>query len=73
MDDCASIDSRAAMLGSEIRGAKSQMESACRQDPSGQECLELRPSYDGAVNRYRMLQNEAPLNCRSMLIDPLAF
>jgi hypothetical protein len=61
------------MLRNEIRGAKSQMASACRQDPSGQECLELRPTYDGAVARYRMLQNEAPLNCRSMLIDPLAF
>ena len=73
MDDCASINSRAAMLGNEIRGAKSQMEDACRNDSSGSECNELRGSYDGAVDRYRMLQNEAPINCRNMLVDPLAF
>jgi hypothetical protein len=73
LDDFASINSRAAMLGNEIRGSKSQMEGACQNNSSAPECNQLKTSYDGAVDRYRMLQNEAPFNCRSMLIDPLAF
>jgi hypothetical protein len=73
LNDCASINSRAAVLANEVRSAKSQMQNACLTNSSGQDCGELKLSYDGAVDRYRSLQNEAPVNCRSTLADPLSF
>jgi hypothetical protein len=48
------------------------MDDACRNNPSGQKCAELQQSYNSAVLRYRMLMNEAPTTCRTMLLDPLA-
>ena len=71
-NDCASIDARAAMLANEIRGTHAQMQQACSSNPSGKECSELKQSYDGAILRYRMLMNEAPVGCRTSLPDPLS-
>lgn len=73
VNQCATIDSRAAALANEVRSAKSQMQNACLNNSPGQDCDGLRLSYDGAVERYRMLENEAPANCRNMLADPLSF
>jgi hypothetical protein len=70
--ECVSIDSRAAMLADEIRGDRAQMQNACSEDPYGQECNRLTRSYDGAVQRYRMLIGEAPVSCRPTLADPLS-
>jgi len=61
------------MLGSEIRGLKSQMQTACSGNSTAQDCGELKLQYEGAVTRYRMLQNEAPIECRARLLDPLSF
>jgi hypothetical protein len=69
---CTPFNGRAALLQNEIRGIKGEMEQACRNNPSGQRCMELKQSYDGAILRYRMLMNEAPVACRTMLLDPLA-
>jgi hypothetical protein len=69
---CTSIDSRAAGLASEIRGARANMEGECRNDPSSQRCSDLKTNYDGAVQRYRILMNEAPVHCRTTLLDPLS-
>ena len=71
-NECASIDARAAMQTNEIRGIKAQMQHSCSSDPSGKECSELKQSYDGAILRYRMLMNEAPVGCRTSLPDPLS-
>jgi hypothetical protein len=60
------------MLQNEIRGIKSNMQQACTSNPNGGQCRELQQSYDGAIVRYRMLQTEAPVACRTMLLDPLA-
>jgi hypothetical protein len=73
LNDCASINARAAMLANDVRSAKSQMQNACLNSSSGQECGELKLTYDGAIDRYRMLQTEAPVNCRNMLAEPLSF
>jgi len=72
MNDCATIDARAASLANEVRGARAQMQNACSNNSSGQECGALKQSYDGAVERYRMLLNEAPVNCRGTLADPIS-
>jgi hypothetical protein len=58
------------MLASELRGIKTQMQSACSSNPSAQECIDLTHSREGALQRYRMLQDEAPLHCRTSLPDP---
>jgi hypothetical protein len=69
-DDCAMFSSRAATLANELRGIKGEMQMACSNDPSAQQCGELTLSHDGAISRYRMLLNEAPATCRSLLPDP---
>jgi len=48
------------------------MEAACSNDPYGQDCMGLTQGHDGAVQRYEMLMNEAPVSCRTMLPDPLS-
>ena len=71
-DECASINARAALLAHEVRTAKMGMQGACSNNPSGQQCSDLKQSYDLVLQRYRMLMNEAPIACRAMLPDPLA-
>jgi hypothetical protein len=71
--ECASFTSRAAALANEIRADKDQMQMACSGNSLGQDCEGSREQYDGAVSRYRMLQNEAPIACRAQLRDPLSF
>lgn len=69
--DCATINARAASVASEVRAAKAQMQSAC-SNRSAQECSGEKQNYDAAVERYRMLMNAAPANCRSLVPDPLS-
>ncbi len=68
---CATFSSRAGLLAEEARSIRRDMEAACSKDPYGQECMRLTQSHDGAVLRYEMLLNEAPVSCRTMLPDPL--
>jgi hypothetical protein len=70
--DCARFTGQAAALANELRGIKAEMETACSNNSSAQECSEVTLRYYGAVSRYRELQNEAPVSCRSMLPDPLS-
>ena len=72
LSQCASYSSRAELQATEARGLRNQMEAACSQDPTGQDCVRLRQSHEGAVQRYRMLMNEAPLRCRTALPDPIS-
>lgn len=60
------------MLAHEVRTTRMDMDAACVNHPSGQQCSSLKQSYDFAVQRYRILLNEAPVACRSMLLDPLS-
>lgn len=71
-DPCATFSGRAAIPEHDVRAAKTQMQNTCATDPSGDDCDDLKQRYDGAVQRYRMLLNEAPANCRALLPDPLA-
>jgi hypothetical protein len=70
--ECASFDSRAAMLANEMRGTKSEIDRVCTQDPFGQRCRELTMDHDGQLLRYRGLLNEAPSHCRTTMPDPLS-
>jgi hypothetical protein len=70
---CAGFNSRAAALANEIRGVKAQMQMSCLGNATAQDCDALQQQYDGAVSRYRMLQNEAPIACRALLADPASF
>jgi hypothetical protein len=70
--ECATINASAALTANEVRAARAQMQSACMDDPSGQECSNLKQSYAAAIERYRMAISGAPANCRAMLPDPLS-
>ena len=63
---------RGALLANELRGIQARMQTACSTNPAGQECFDLKQSHDGALLRYRMLLNEAPISCRNLLPDPLS-
>jgi hypothetical protein len=69
---CAMFSSRADLLAAEARSIRRDMEAACATDPLGQECMRFTQSHDGAVQRYEMLMNEAPVSCRTVLPDPLS-
>jgi len=71
-EQCAIFRSRADLLTAEARGINADMQAACSQNPFGQECMRLTQSHDGAVQRYRMLLNEAPAMCRTLLPDPMS-
>lgn len=60
------------MLAVEARSILRDMEAACAKNPYGQECIRQKQSHEGAVQRYRMLLNEAPLRCRTALPDPIS-
>ena len=70
--ECASFSASAALVANEVRSVKVRMQNACMDDPSGQECSDLKQSYAGAIERYRMAISGAPVNCRAMLPDPLS-
>jgi hypothetical protein len=67
--ECASIDSRAAVLVNELRGLKAQMQQSCGQTPPGQDCDDLKLRQQGALQRYQMLLTEAGPACPSTLAD----
>ena len=70
--ECASIDSQAAGLANEVRAAKAQMQNACSNNSSEQECGDSKQNYEVTVERYRILPGGAPPSCRATLLDPLA-
>jgi hypothetical protein len=55
---------------SELRTLSAQIRDACSNDPDGDECRDLKARRDMAVQQYRVLQNEAPLECRPQLPEP---
>jgi hypothetical protein len=68
--NCAIAQTRAANLAAEARMAKIDMETACGQNPSGQQCQAATLSHDGAIQRYRMEYDQAPLACRTGMLPP---
>lgn len=66
--DCGSIDARAAILVSELRGIKAQIQGACGQNPPGQDCEDLKQQQMGALQRYQMLLGEAGPRCQATLV-----
>jgi hypothetical protein len=67
--DCANYIGQGAVIASELRSIKSQMQMACSNDPYGQECNEAKTRQDGARTRYEGLLTSTPLACRSQLPD----
>ena len=68
-ENCATA--QAANLAAEVRMAKLEMETACKQSPSGQQCQAATLSHEGALQRYRMQYDYAPVGCRAAMPDPL--
>ena len=69
-NECASIDGRAAILVSELRALKAQVQDVCGQNPSGQDCEDLTLRQREALQRYQMLLIEAGPTCQATLEAP---
>jgi len=69
-EECAGVDGRAAILVDELRGLKAQIQEVCGQDPSGQDCQDLRLRQREALQRYQMLLTEAGPRCQATLEAP---
>jgi hypothetical protein len=67
---CAGITSRAELLLTELRALAAEVRDACTNDPSSTDCNDATMRRDGALQRYRMLQNEATPDCRQQLPEP---
>jgi hypothetical protein len=67
---CGGITSRAEMLLNELRSLAVQVQDACTNDPTSAECNDAKMRREGALQRYRMLQNEATPDCRAQLLEP---
>jgi|GEM_PF-3219680 len=71
-DECAGIIGQVGPLIAELRSIAARVHEACSQDPSGDECMDLKQEQDAAVQRYRMLLSEAPASCGANLPDPFS-
>jgi hypothetical protein len=67
--ECSSIDGRAAMLVSELRGLKAQIQHVCGQNPAAQDCEDLKQRQSEGLQRYRMLLAEAGPTCQGTMMD----
>src|SRR5258708_10204747 len=70
--ECAGITGQAAALAAELRSIQAEMQAACFNDPSSQECYNANRHLEEARLRYRMLLNGAPSECRRGLADELS-
>lgn len=68
-NECASIVGRAAILVSELRALKAQIQEACGQNPPWQDCEDLKQRQGEAQQRYQMLLSEAGPGCQATLAD----
>jgi hypothetical protein len=67
---CASVNGQASSYATELRGLRSQMDQACQQNSSGQECADLRMHWRQKLLLYRSLWDGARTECRGRLADP---
>jgi len=58
------------LLLSELRSLAAQVRDSCTNDPMSAECNDVTMRRNEAVQRYRMLQNEATPDCRTQLPEP---
>jgi hypothetical protein len=69
-NECASIGGRAAILVSELRALKAQAQDVCGQNPSGQDCEDLKLRQREASQRCQMLVTEAGPTWQATLEGP---
>jgi len=67
---CVNITSRAELLLNELRSLAMQVRDSCTNNSTSAECDDVTMRHDKAVQRYRMLQNEATPDCRTQLPEP---
>lgn len=68
--ECATATATASALAEQPRGLRLRMRQACQDDPSSQECLELKSRYESALSQYRVQWNGVPVQCRGFIPDP---
>jgi hypothetical protein len=70
--DCTIATGSAQNVIAELRSARQQKDEACLQNPTGKECQAAEASYDLTLNEYRNFLGGVPIECRTVLPDPIA-
>ena len=65
--ECGSFQGRAEILAVQLRNLRSDIQRACSQDPSGDECSRLKQSQSMLLLEYHGLLTEAPAACQSLM------
>jgi len=65
--ECGSFQGRASILAVQLRNLRSDIQRACSQDPSGDECIRLKQSQSMLLLEYQGLLSEAPNECHSLM------
>ena len=65
--ECGSFQGRAEILALQLRNLRSDIQRACSQDPSGDDCIRLKQSQSMHLLEYQGLLTEAPTECHSLL------
>ena len=65
--ECGSFEGRASILAVQLRKLRSDIQRACSQDPSGDECNRLKQSQSMLLLEYQGLLSEAPNECHSLM------
>lgn len=67
---CATVNGTGSIYVTELRGLRSQMDQACQQNSSSQDCADLQSNWRQKLELYRSLWDGARPECRVMLADP---
>jgi hypothetical protein len=65
--ECGRFQGRAEILALQLRNLRSDIQRACSQDPSGDECIRLKQSQSMHLLEYQGLLTEAPTECHSLM------
>jgi hypothetical protein len=55
-----------------LRSARQDRDSACAQNPTGNECQSAETTYNMTLNEYRNVLGGVPIECQTSLPDPSA-
>ncbi|HTS34493.1 MAG TPA: hypothetical protein VMH04_02410 [Candidatus Solibacter sp.] len=71
--ECAGVNGQAANYVAQLRGLRSQMDQACAQNSSSQDCEDAQANFRQTMLLYRSLWDGARSECRATLADPASF
>ncbi len=71
--ECASLETRAAGLITELRALRARLTQSCGANPPASDCDAVKQERAGTRQRYEMLLSEGPAQCASALPPAASF